>query len=71
MSITGFSVFHQTRPRNSCFSNNYKPVLLLVFDFNMDIQSVISYYQAVSYILSSLSKSQFKSSDIIKKTVSE
>ena len=38
------------RPPNSCYVNNYFPESLLVWEANLDIQSVFNQYKAVAYM---------------------
>lgn len=53
---------HLYRPPNSCFINNYNPVMLRAWKANMDLQPVFNYYKAVSYMAAYFSKSESESS---------
>ena len=48
---------HLKRDTNSCFINNYNPVLLNAWQANVDLQPVYNYYMAVSYMTAYFSKS--------------
>ena len=46
------------RPPNSCFINNYNPIMLKAWRANMNLQPLFNYYKTVSYTSAYLSKSQ-------------
>ena len=56
---------HLKRPPNSCFINNYNPVMLLAWKANMDLQPVFNYYKAISYMCAYFSKSETESSNAL------
>ena len=49
---------HLRRTPNSCFINNYNPVMLKAWRANMDLQPVFNYYKAVSYMSVYFSRSE-------------
>ena len=67
LSISGSTDYeiHLKRPPNSCFVNNYNPVVLSAWKANMDLQPVFNYYKAVSYMCSYFSKSGTESSQAL------
>ena len=67
---SGFQI-HFKRAPNSCFTNNYFSEGLLAWEANLDIQPVLDYYKAVSYMCAYLSKSEDESSDAMKHAASE
>ena len=60
---------HLKRDTNSCFINNYNPVLLKAWQANIDLQSIFNYYKAVPYLTAYFSKSENSSSEAIKQAV--
>ena len=60
---------HLKRDTNSCFINNYNPVLLKAWQANIDLQSIYNYYRAVPYLAAYFSKSENSSSEAIKQAV--
>ena len=62
---------HLKRDTNSCFINNYNPVLLKAWLANIDLQPVYNYYKVVSYMTASFSKSENSSSGAMKQAVQE
>ena len=52
LSISPTSDFeiHLRQPPNSCFINNYNPIMLKAWKANIDLQPVFNYYKAVSYM---------------------
>ena len=53
-------------PPNSCFINNYFVEGLLAWNANLDIQPVIKYYKAVTYMRAYFSKSEDETSEAMK-----
>ena len=41
---------HLKHPPNSCFFNNYSPVVLVAWQANMDIQLVFNHHRCVTYV---------------------
>ena len=62
---------HLRRPPNSCFINNYNPIMLKVWKANMDLQSVFNYYKAVSYMSAYFSKSESETSQALLQACSK
>ena len=58
LSISGNSdnEIHLKRSPNSCFINNYSPIVLLAWQANMDIQPVFNHHRCVTYLCSYVSK---------------
>ena len=56
---------HLKRPPNSCFINNYNPVMLLAWKASMDLRPVFNYYKAISYMCAYFSKSETESSNAL------
>ena len=54
---------HFKRSPQSCFVNNYFEAGLTAWEANLDIQPVLDYYKAVSYMCAYLSKSEDESSE--------
>jgi len=63
---SGFQI-HFRRLPNSCFINNYFAEDLMAWEANIDIQSVLDYYKAVSYMCAYLSKAEDEPSEAMKK----
>ena len=57
---------HLKRPPNSCFINNYSPVVLLAWQANMDIQPVFNHHRCVTYSCPYMSKSETQCSEAIR-----
>ena len=62
---------HLKRAPDSCFINNYFKDGLLAWEANLDIQPVLDYYKAVSYMCAYLSKAEDESSEAMQEAVSE
>ena len=62
---------HLKRPPNSCFINNYDPVVLLAWQANMDIQPVFNHHMCVTYLCSYMSKGETKCSEAIRAAAKE
>ena len=60
ISPTSDYEIHLKRPPNSCFINSYNPIMLKAWRANMDLQQVLNYYKAVSYMSAYFSKSEQK-----------
>lgn len=69
-SDSGFQI-HFRRFPNSCFINNYFTEGLMAWEANIDIQPVLDYYKAVSYMCAYLSKTEDESSEAMKKAASQ
>ena len=67
-SISSDSAFqiHFKRDPKSCFISNYFKDGLMAWEVNLDIQPVLDYYKAVSYMCAYLSKSEDESSEAMK-----
>ena len=68
LSFSSDSAFqiHFKRDPKSCFINNYFEDGLMAWEANLDIQPVLDYYKAVSYMCTYLSKSEDESSEAMK-----
>ena len=62
---------HFRRPPNSCFINNYFEEGLMAWEANLDIQPVLDYFKAVSYMCAYISKSEDESSEAMKQAARE
>ena len=62
---------HLQRPPNSCFTNNYDPIMLKAWRDNTDLQPVFNNYKAVSYMSAYFSKSESETSEAFLKARSE
>ena len=71
LSPTSDYEIHLRRPPNSCFINNYNPIMLKACRANMDLQSVFNYYKAVSYMSAYFSKSELETSQTLLQPCSE
>ena len=67
---TDFQI-HLRRSPNSCFVNNYFQLVLKAWDANMDMQSVINEYKAISYICAYLSKTEDSYSNAMKQALTD
>ena len=56
---------------NSCFVNNYFDIGLLAWEASIDIQPVLDYYKAVTYMCSHLSKQEDERSQAMKQALKE
>ena len=59
------SVNMQRDPKD-CWTNNYSPPLLDIWNANMDIQYITDPYSCIMYILSYISKAEHELSDILR-----
>ena len=66
----GFQL-HLKRPTDSCFVNNYFDIGLLAWEPNIDIQPVLNYYKALTYMCSYLSKEEDECSQAMKQALKE
>ena len=57
---------HLKRKGNSCFINNYNPIMLKAWQANMDLQALHNYYKAISYISAYFPKSENETSLALK-----
>ena len=73
LSISVDSTFqiHFKRAPDSCFINNYFPDGLMAWEANIDIQPVLDYHKAVSYMCAYISKCEDESSEAMKKAATE
>ena len=62
---------HLKRPPNSCFINNYNPVVLLAWQANTDIQPVFNHHRCVTYLCSYMSKGETQCSEAIRAAAKE
>ena len=62
---------HLRQPIDSYIFNNYFDIGLLAYEANIDIQSKIDYYKAVTYMCSCLSKQEDKCSKAMKQAFKE
>ena len=62
---------HLKHPPNSCFINNYNPVVLLAWQANMDIQPGFNHYRCVTYLCSYMSKGETQCSEAIRAAAKE
>ena len=62
---------HLKRPPNSCFVNNYNPIVLLAWQANMDIQSVFNHHKCVTYLCSEMWKGETQCSEAIRAAAKE
>ena len=67
---SGFQI-HFKRSPDSCFVNNYFSEGLMAWEANIDIQPVLDYYKAVSYMCAYLSKAEDESSEAMKNAATE
>ena len=58
LSLSPNYEIHLKRSPNSCFINNYNPIMLKAWGANIDLQPVFKYYEAVSYMSVYFSKSE-------------
>ena len=66
---SGFQIHFKRTPK-SYFTNNYFTEGLMAREANIDIQPVLDYYKAVSYMCAYISKSEDESSEAMKKAAS-
>ena len=62
---------HLERPPNSCFINNYNPIVLFAWHANMDIQPVFNHHKCVTYLCSYMSKGETHCSEAIRVAAKE
>ena len=62
---------HFKRPPNSCFINNYNPIILFAWEANMDIQPVFNHHKCVTYLCSYMSKGETPCSKAIRAAAKE
>ena len=62
---------HLKHPPNSCFINNYSPVVLLAWQANMDIQPFFNHHRRVTYLCSYMSKGETHCSEAIRAAAKE
>ena len=62
---------HLKHPPNSCFINNYNPVVLLAWQANMDIPPVFNHHRCVTYLCSYMSKGETQCSEAIRAAAKE
>ena len=62
---------HLKRPPNSCFINNYSPILLFAWQANMDIQPVFIHHKCVKYLCLYMSNGGTHCSVAIRVTAKE
>ena len=58
-------------PLNSCFINNYNPIVLFAWQANMDIQPVFNHHKCVTYLCSYMSKGETHCSEAIRAAAKE
>ena len=62
---------HLKRNTNSCFINNYNPVLLKLWQPDINLQAVYNYYKAVYYMTAYFSKSENSTSEATEQAIQE
>ena len=62
---------HLKRPPNSCFVNNYNPIILFAWQANMDIQPVFNHHKCVTYLCSYMSNRETHCSEAIRSAAKE
>ena len=62
---------HFKRGPDSCFVNNYNPILLKAWQANIDLQPVCDYYKAITYMTAYFSKSETETTEALKHAVHE
>ena len=62
---------HLKRPPNSCFINNYNPIVLFAWQANMDIQPVFNHHRCVTYLCSYMTKGETHCSEAIRTAAKE
>ena len=62
---------HLKCPPNSCFINNYNPIVLFAWQANMDIQPVFNHHKCVTYLCSYMSKGETDCSEAIRVAAKE
>ena len=59
-------------PPNSCFINNYNPIVLFAWQANMDIQPVFNHHKCVvTYLCAYMSKGETHCSEAIRVAAKE
>ena len=71
ISTDSYYQIHFKREADSCFVNNYSPVLLKAWQANIDLQPVFSYYERISYMTAWFSKSESETSEALKQAVND
>ena len=69
-SDKGFQIHYKRSPA-ACFINNYFEEGLLAWQANIDIQPVLDYHKAVSYMCAYISKSEDQSTEAMKQAANE
>ena len=67
---TGFQIHYKRSPA-ACFINNYFEAGLLAWRANLDIQPVMDYHKAVSYMCAYISKSEDQTTEAMKQAAKE
>ncbi|XP_066927184.1 uncharacterized protein [Clytia hemisphaerica] len=67
---TGFQIHYKRSPA-ACFINNYFEEGLLAWRGNLDIQPVMDYHKAVSYMCAYISKSEDQTTEAMKQAAKE
>ena len=62
---------HLKRSTGSCFVNNHNPVLLKVWEPNLDIQPVHNYFKALTYMAAYFSQPESELSEPLKQAAKE
>jgi len=66
----GFQIHYKRSPA-ACFTNNYFEEGLLAWEANLDVQPVLDYHRAVSYMCAYISKSEDESTEAMKQAAKE
>lgn len=69
-SSSDYEIHYQRNP-DSCFINNYNPIILEAWRANIDIQPVFNYYKAACYMTAYFSKSETESSQALRQASKE
>ena len=62
---------HLKRSTGSCFVNNHNPILLKVWEANLDIQPVHNYFKALTYMAAYFSQPESELSEPLKQAAKE
>ena len=62
---------HFKRDPDSCFVNNYNPILLKAWQAKIDLQPVYDYYKAITYMTAYFSKSETETTEALKHAAHE
>ena len=57
---------HLKRSPNSCFINNYNPIIIIAWQANIDIQPVLNHHTCVTYLCSYMFKGETHCSEAIR-----